>query len=98
MYATPYKCGTRRCLLCLTEKYVITRADEEHLLFTCMIFVYMYIFIYAYVYVYIYTLACIYIIIFFMIIIVIYFMFLQPYEKDRNHVRGTRQFKPRFFA
>ena len=33
-----------------------------------------------------------------MIIIVIYFMFLQPYEKDRNHVRGTRQFKPRFFA
>ena len=44
MYATPYKCGTRRCLLCLTEKYVITRADEEHLLFTCMIFVYMYIY------------------------------------------------------
>ena len=26
MYATPYKCGTRRCDLCLTEKYVIARA------------------------------------------------------------------------
>ena len=57
MYATPYKCGTRRCLLCLTEKYVITRADEEHLLFTCMIFVYMYILymhMYMYIYIYIY--------------------------------------------
>ena len=32
MYATPYKCGTRRCDLCLTEKYVIARADQEHLL------------------------------------------------------------------
>ena len=27
MYATPYKCGTRRCDLCLTEKYVIAHAD-----------------------------------------------------------------------
>ena len=32
MYETPYKCGTRRCDLCLTEKYVIARADQEHLL------------------------------------------------------------------
>ena len=32
MYATPYKCGTRRCDLCLTEKYVIAHADQEHLL------------------------------------------------------------------
>ena len=32
MYATPYKCGTRRCDLCLTEKYIIARADQEHLL------------------------------------------------------------------
>ena len=30
--ATPYKCGTRRCDLCLTEKYVIACADQEHLL------------------------------------------------------------------
>ena len=32
MYATLYKYGTRRCDLCLTEKYVIARADQEHLL------------------------------------------------------------------
>ena len=32
MYATPYKCGTRRCDLRLTEKYFIAHADEEHLL------------------------------------------------------------------
>ena len=32
MYATPYRCGTRRCDLCLTEKYVIPCADQEHLL------------------------------------------------------------------
>ena len=32
MYATPYKFGTRRCDLCLTEKYVIARANQEHLL------------------------------------------------------------------
>ena len=32
MYAPPYKCGTRRCDLCLTEKSVIVRADHEHLL------------------------------------------------------------------
>ena len=32
MYATPYKCGTRRRDLCLTENYVIARADQEHLL------------------------------------------------------------------
>ena len=51
LYATPYKYGTRRFLLCLTEKYVIARADEEHLLFICMIFVYMYIFIYVYIYI-----------------------------------------------
>ena len=32
MYATPYKCGTRRCDLRLTEKYFIAHADQEHLL------------------------------------------------------------------
>ena len=32
MYATPYKCGTRIYDLCLTEKYVIARAETEHLL------------------------------------------------------------------
>ena len=32
MYATSYKCGARRCDLCLTEKYVIAHADQEHLL------------------------------------------------------------------
>ena len=32
MYTTPYKCATRRCDLCLTKKYVIERADQEHLL------------------------------------------------------------------
>ena len=32
MYATSYKCGTKRCDLCLTEKYVIALADQEHLL------------------------------------------------------------------
>ena len=32
MYATSYKCGTRHCDLCLTEKYVIALADQEHLL------------------------------------------------------------------
>ena len=31
MYVTPYKCGTKRCDLCLTEKYVIACADQEHL-------------------------------------------------------------------
>ena len=30
--ATPYKCGTRRCNLCLTEKVCIIRADENGLL------------------------------------------------------------------
>ena len=30
MYATPYKCGIRRCDLCATEKYVTARADQEH--------------------------------------------------------------------
>ena len=32
MYATLYKYGTRSCDLWLTEKYVIARADQEHLL------------------------------------------------------------------
>ena len=32
LYATPYKCGTRRWNLCLTEKYVIAGADQEYLL------------------------------------------------------------------
>ena len=31
MSTSLYKCGTRRCDLCLTEKYVIARADQEHL-------------------------------------------------------------------
>ena len=30
--ATPYKCGTRKCDLCITEKYVITMAEPESLL------------------------------------------------------------------
>ena len=29
MYASPYKCGTRRCDLCVTEKYVIAREQEN---------------------------------------------------------------------
>jgi hypothetical protein len=28
----PYKCGTRRCDLCLSEKYYILEADSEHCL------------------------------------------------------------------
>ena len=32
MYATLCKCDPRCCYLCLTEKYVIARADQEHLL------------------------------------------------------------------
>ena len=32
MYAMPSKCGARCCDLCLTEKYVISHADQEHLL------------------------------------------------------------------
>ena len=28
MYAMPYKCGARRCDLCLTEKYIILCADQ----------------------------------------------------------------------
>ena len=31
-YATPYRCGTRRCDLCLTEKYIIARATQNSLL------------------------------------------------------------------
>ena len=31
-YATPYICGTRRCDLCLTEKYIIARAKQNNLL------------------------------------------------------------------
>ena len=31
-YASPYRCGTRRCDLCITEKYIIARADQKHLL------------------------------------------------------------------
>ena len=30
-YAPPYRCGTRRCDLCITEKYIIARADQKHL-------------------------------------------------------------------
>ena len=31
-YASPYRCGTRRCDLCLTEKYIIARAEQKNLL------------------------------------------------------------------
>ena len=31
-YASPCRCGTRCCDLCITEKYVIAREDQEHLL------------------------------------------------------------------
>ena len=31
-YATPYRCGTRRCDLCLTEKYIIAQANQNNLL------------------------------------------------------------------
>ena len=31
-YATLYRCGTRRCDLCLTEKYIIARANQNDLL------------------------------------------------------------------
>ena len=31
-YASPYQCGTRRCDLSITEKYIIARADQERLL------------------------------------------------------------------
>ena len=31
-YASPYKCGTRKCDLCLTEKMIITRSLPKKLL------------------------------------------------------------------
>ena len=31
-YASPYRCGTRRWDLCLTEKYIIARAEQKNLL------------------------------------------------------------------
>ena len=31
-HASPYKCGTRRCNLCITEKYIIATADPATLL------------------------------------------------------------------
>ena len=31
-YASPYRCGTRRCDLCLTEKFIIARAEQKNLL------------------------------------------------------------------
>ena len=31
-YASPYRCGTRRCDPCLTEKYIIARAEQKYLL------------------------------------------------------------------
>ena len=30
--ASPYRCDTRKCDLCLTEKYIIARADQKYLL------------------------------------------------------------------
>ena len=32
MCASPYRCGTRRCDLCLTENYIIARANQNNLL------------------------------------------------------------------
>ena len=32
MYAAPYRCGTRGCDLCLIEKYIIARANQNNLL------------------------------------------------------------------
>ena len=29
---SPYRCGTRRCDLCVTEKYIIARVDQKRLL------------------------------------------------------------------
>ena len=31
-YASPYKCGARKCDLCLTEKMIIARSDQRKLL------------------------------------------------------------------
>ena len=31
-FASPYKCGSKRCDLCLTEKLYIIKADTRHLL------------------------------------------------------------------
>ena len=31
-YASPYRCGTRRCDFCLTEKYIIARAEQKNFL------------------------------------------------------------------
>ena len=31
-YASSYRCGTRRCDLCITEKYIIAMADQKSLL------------------------------------------------------------------
>ena len=31
-YASPYRCSTRCCDLCITEKYIIVRADQKCLL------------------------------------------------------------------
>ena len=31
-YASSYRCGTRRCDLCITEKYIIARADQKSFL------------------------------------------------------------------
>ena len=32
MYATPYRCCTRRYNLCLTEKYIIARTNQNNIL------------------------------------------------------------------
>ena len=31
-YASPYRCDTSRCELCLTEKYIIARANQNNFL------------------------------------------------------------------
>ena len=32
VYAFPYKCGTRKCNLCLIEKMIVARSDPKELL------------------------------------------------------------------
>ena len=38
-YASPYRYGTRFCDLCITEKYIIARADQKRLLNKCTKFI-----------------------------------------------------------
>ena len=38
-YTSPYRCSTRRCDFCKTEKYIIARAEQKHLLNKCREFI-----------------------------------------------------------